>query len=171
MNVVSWLERAARAAPGTVAIHLGASPWATYGELPRRAAAIAHTLRARMGFSPGDRVAIAMPNSPEYLELLYGTWWAGLAPVPINAKLHEREIAFIREHSEARLLVQASEHVAELRGHGERRLHRADAASLAWLFYTSGTTGRPKGAMLSHRNLAQMTMSYFADVDAVREDG
>src|SRR4051812_31478031 len=171
MNVVCWLERAARAAPDRVAIYRGTSPWATYGELAHRAAAIAWTLRERMGFSPGDRVAVAMANSPEYLELVYGIWWAGLAAVPINAKLHAREIAFIRDHSEARLLVESPQQVAELRGEAERQLHRTDSATLAWLFYTSGTTGQPKGAMLSHRNLAQMTLSYFADVDAVREDG
>jgi long-chain acyl-CoA synthetase len=171
MNVVSWLERAARASPDAVAIYHGRSRWATYADLARRASAIAHALRGRMGLSPGDRVAIAMPNSPEYLELVYGIWWAGLAAVPINAKLHAREIAFIREHSEARLLVEAREQVAELRGDAEFPLQRADSASLAWIFYTSGTTGRPKGAMLSHRNLTQMTMSYFADVDAVHEDG
>lgn len=171
MNVAAWLERAARATPGAVAIHRGASPWATYGELARHAAGIAHTLRSRMGFSPGDRVGIAMANAPEYLELVYGVWWAGLAAVPINSKLHAREIAFIRDNADVRMLVESREQVAELRGEGDLPMQRADSSALAWLFYTSGTTGRPKGAMLSHRNLAQMTLSYFADVDAVEERG
>jgi fatty-acyl-CoA synthase len=171
MNVAAWLRRAARASPDAVAIHRGASRWATYGELAARVAALAQGLRHRANLAPGDRVAIAMPNAPEYLELLYAAWWAGLAAVPINAKLHAREVAYIREHSGAKLLVEDASQVAELRGDGEIALHDAQPASLAWLFYTSGTTGRPKGAMLSHRNLAQMTLSYLTDVDGVREDG
>jgi long-chain acyl-CoA synthetase len=171
MNLAAWLARAAGAFPGKTALYLGAAPWATYRGLAQRAASIAHALRHRMGLAPGDRVAIAMPNAPEYVELLYGVWWAGLAAVPINAKLHAREVAFIRENAEARLLVESRDQVHELYSDDTAPLQPVDAAALAWVFYTSGTTGRPKGAMLSHRNLAQMTFSYFADVDAVREDG
>jgi long-chain acyl-CoA synthetase len=171
MNVATWLARAAQAAPEAPAIYHGRSAWATYAELARRASGIAHTLRMRMGFAPGERVAVAMPNTPEYLELLYGIWWAGLAAVPINAKLHPREIAYIHEHSGARLCIEGPEQVRELRCDAAMPLHAGDASGLAWLFYTSGTTGRPKGAMLSHRNLAQMTLSYFADVDPVHERG
>jgi long-chain acyl-CoA synthetase len=171
MNVAAWLDRIARAEPGRVAILHGASPWARYGELGRRVARIAAGLRTRLAFAAGDRVAIAMKNAPEYLEALYAIWWAGLAAVPVNAKLHPREVAWIVEDSGARLVIEDAAQVARLAADEPMALAPVEAGDLAWLFYTSGTTGRPKGAMLSHRNLAQMTFSYFSDVDDVPAEG
>jgi len=171
MNPVTALDRTARAEPGRTAIFAGKRPWASYGELAARAARLAAGLRERLALGPGDRVAIAMKNAPEYLEALYGIWWAGLAAVPVNAKLHPREIAFIVADSEARLTIEDPRQVAEIAAAEPAPLADAAASDLAWLFYTSGTTGRPKGAMLSCRNLAQMTFSYLADVDHVEPDG
>jgi long-chain acyl-CoA synthetase len=139
-------------------------------------------------------VALAMSNSPEYIELLYAVWYAGLTAVPMNAKLHQREFAYILDNAGARLcfatpdLVETvallTEEVASL----DAVIATGDAAyqtfctgldvpmrdvapeAIAWLFYTSGTTGRPKGAMLTHRNLLVMTLSYFADIDAITPD-
>ena len=171
MNLASWLDRAARADPGRVAVFFGARPWATYGELALRASRLARGLRERAGLQPGDRVAIFMKNSPEYLETLYATWWAGLAAVPVNAKLHRKELAFIVEDSGARLVIEEPAALDPLRRAEPMPFADAEPGALAWLFYTSGTTGRPKGAMLSFRNLGQMTLSYFVDVDAVPRDG
>ena len=171
MNPVTALDRTARADPGRAAILSGERPWASYGELAARAARLAAGLRERLAFGPGDRVAIAMKNAPEYLEALYGIWWAGLTAVPVNAKLHPREIAFIVADSEARLTIEDPRQVAEIAAAEPAPLADAAASDLAWLFYTSGTTGRPKGAMLTCRNLAQMTFSYLADVDHVERDG
>src|SRR4051812_12532840 len=103
MNLAAWLARAAKSDPRKVAIYHGAHPWADYGTLAARASRVAAGLR-RKGLEPGDRVAIFMKNAPEYLEAMYALWWAGLAAVPINAKLHPREMEFIVEDSGARLV-------------------------------------------------------------------
>ncbi|MEO7743960.1 MAG: AMP-binding protein [Usitatibacter sp.] len=171
MNLVSWLERAARADPAAVAIYRGERSWADYGTLASRVARLAGGLRARAGLLPGDRIAISMENCPEYLEILYAAWWAGLAAVPINAKLHAKEKAYIVEDADARLSIEAPETFTSLRASEAIAPHESAPGDMAWVFYTSGTTGRPKGAMLSHRNLAQMTYSYFVDVDAVLPSG
>jgi len=170
MNLAAWLARAAKSDPRKVAIHRGARPWADYGTLAARVGRVAAGLR-RKGLEPGDRVAIFMKNAPEYLEAMYAIWWAGLAAVPINAKLHPREMEFIVQDSGARLVIDDPALVPALAENDSMPVTDAAPGALAWLFYTSGTTGRPKGAMLSFRNLAQMTYSYFCDVDAVPRDG
>ncbi len=195
MNLAAWLARAACADPSATAIFHGAAPWATYGELARRTAGLAAGLVSRLGLAPGDRVAIVMRNVPQYLEAMYAAWWAGLAAVPVNAKLHPLEVRFILEDCGARAVLATADwreglgeaiagmesppEVLEVPGPEYDRLAalepsapaNADPQSLAWLFYTSGTTGRPKGAMLTHRNLAHMTYAYFIDVDTVARQG
>jgi len=171
MNLVTWLARVARADPGRAAVFAGTRRWATYGELASRVASIAGGMRSRLGLAPGERVAIVMKNCPEYLAAMYAAWWAGLVVVPVNAKLHAREVDYILADSGARWVLRSPGDLEDAAG-GEALPPASRApGDLAWLFYTSGTTGRPKGAMLSHRNLAQMTFSYFADVDAVERDG
>jgi len=163
----------------------------TYRELGERVARLAGGLRAQ-GLAPGDRVLLSLENCGEFLELLFGCWTAGLCAVPANARLHPREVEFIAEDSGARLLVATpvlAEALAPLAG-AVASLDRvvatrsADYDGLfgeplgadpgqptdsAWLFYTSGTTGRPKGAVLTHRNLVFMSQCYYADIDQLDE--
>jgi acyl-CoA synthetase (AMP-forming)/AMP-acid ligase II len=192
MNLANLLARAALAWGERPALSLGDEVRASYAELGESAARLAGGLTGRLGLKPGDNVALVMKNSVEYWQALFALWHAGLAAVPINAKLHPREIAWIVDNSEARALIvtaDQAEALAPLEGEIERlgavivagsrdfaALCGAEPAplndrvrgdDLAWLFYTSGTTGRPKGAMLTHRNLMLATMNYFADVDAI----
>ena len=161
---------------------------ATYGELAARAARLAGALRDRLKLKPGERVAIAAKNSPDYIALLYGIWHAGLAAVPANAKLHGAELAYILEQSGARVCFASKGIDSEIAAHAPKSLEHLitiggaeynalftadpidvvprDADDLAWLFYTSGTTGRPKGAMLTHQNLVMSSQAYAAEVDA-----
>ncbi len=190
MNVVQLLARAARTHGDRPALYRGTTCLLDYRGLAARAAAIAGGLR-RHGLAPGDRVALFMVNGPEYLEALYGAWWAGLAVVPINAKLHPRETLFILDHAQASALFASPDLAAGLMplldgAPTVRHVFEAGTASyqdllgaaplppeprrpedLAWLFYTSGTTGRPKGVAQTNRMLLAMTACYFSDVDPV----
>src|SRR5262245_22159530 len=102
MNLALWLERSGQRHGTRTAIGHGLQCWCSYAELARRAAALAAWLHAR-GVAPGDRVGLFLGNRPEYLVMLWGAWWAGAAAVPINAKLHPREVAWIVRHSGVRL--------------------------------------------------------------------
>ncbi len=195
VNITLFLSRAARQRPLETALFLGRAPWATYAQLARRVASMAAGLRGARGLKPGERVALVMSNVPEYLEAMYAVWWAGLVAVPVNAKLHPREVRFILADAQSRLVFASADWHSALRealcgldpmpavieagspeyaalcGEATGEPAPVAACALAWLFYTSGTTGRPKGAMLSHGNLARMTQSYFASVDAVSPAG
>ena len=103
MNLALWLERAGRSHADRPAIGHGVRVHSTYAELAERTARLARALRERFRLQVGDRVAIIAKNSPEYIELMFGIWQAGLAAVPVNAKLHGRECGFILEHSGARV--------------------------------------------------------------------
>jgi long-chain acyl-CoA synthetase len=183
MNLAQTLARIARSDPGRPAVFQGDRLLFDYGQLADRAARLAQALLSA-GLVPGERVVLFMRNHPAYLELLYGAWWAGLAVVPVNAKLHVREAQWIVGHAHARWAFVTADVGAGLLAEGRcidvdsgdyAALLEAPAApivprgpdDLAWLFYTSGTTGRPKGVMLGHRNLLTMSLAYFADVDAV----
>ena len=187
MNVAAHLARAGRAFAGRPAIARGSAVLRPYGALADRASRLAHALRHRHALQQGDRVALALGNCPAYLEILYACWHAGLVAVPVNAKLHPAEFAYILDNCSARLCFTSpslTEKIAGLAAAEPRTIVEADSADYgrmfdceplpmvdcapgdpAWLFYTSGTTGRPKGAVLSHRNLLAMCLCYFADVD------
>jgi long-chain acyl-CoA synthetase len=194
MNLAQLLVRAARSYPERPAVLWGADVIRNYQQLAERSSRVASYLSHVLGLKPGDRVAIYMTNHVDYLEILYAAWWAGLVVVPVNAKLHAKEVLFILEDAQASALfvtVDLAEDLQPLlptvssmcgiftpgeRGYAELQnavpilaVHRAPD-DLAWLFYTSGTTGRPKGVMQSHRNLYAMTSCYFSDVDGVEVD-
>ncbi len=189
MNIARLLTRSAKTFPDQDAVLLGMRVWCNYRELARRAGALGESLSQRLGLLPGDRVALLLHNCPQYLEILYGAWFAGLVVVPINHKLHAREVEYILADSGARALFTSSDLGAELQPEPETLAHAIDVDGapyaallagdamapvhrapddIAWLFYTSGTTGRPKGVMQTHRNLLSMTLCYFSDVDNVQ---
>ncbi len=188
MNLAHLLDRQARQHPDRVALLEGDRLHASYRQWAQRSARLGAHLLAQ-GLAPGDRVVLFMRNHPRYLEFLFGCWWAGLVVVPVNSKLHLKEVQWIVDNAQARWafvtqdLVPDGETLSGLDGMTEADSAQADAwldagealpavahrsgDDTAWLFYTSGTTGRPKGVMITHRNLLTMSLGYFVDVDAV----
>jgi long-chain acyl-CoA synthetase len=174
VNLVHLLLRSARWLPERTALAVGKQPVRTYREMARRVSRLSSGLSRKLSLKSGDRVALAMKNCPEFYEVLFACWHAGITAVPMNAKLHPREFAYIIENSGARACF-VSEELASAIPSGLKLeesllLEETPPANLrpedpAWLFYTSGTTGVPKGAVLTHRNMWFQTQAYFCDID------
>ena len=192
MNTCAFLAKAAQQRHDEPALIHG-DEVIGYRELHERALAVGGNLLAR-GLERGDRVAFVLHNSPRVLETIYGCFAAGLVVVPINARLHPREIGYIVGNSGARALVHDAEFSSGIADHAhafsgvEHRFcpQAADGAAPfgdlldgaraldahvdvepeepSWLFYTSGTTGRPKGATWTHRTIRVVVMNYLADL-------
>ncbi|MEZ5854582.1 MAG: AMP-binding protein [Hyphomicrobiaceae bacterium] len=192
MNLSRILQSVARALPDRPAIS-GPGETLNYAGFENQVAAIAGALGKSHGLRAGDRVGIWMENCAELFPVMFGIWRAGLTAVPINNKLHPKELHWILENSGAKLCVVTPD-LAEKLGElppatnlptiiatassdyrallaGEPVLDApSDPGAEAWLFYTSGTTGRPKGAVLTHRNLLFMLHAYYADIDQLGPD-
>jgi len=169
-------------------VALGAGARHDYASLALRVSRLAATLLGS-GLTGGERIALISRNTPEYVETLFACWHAGLCAVPVNSKLHPAELVYVLEHSAARwvfvdaawrsALDKAGAPAARVVEFGSTEYARLFAGAsrdqpaevaptdTAWLFYTSGTTGRPKGAMLSHGNLRAMSEAFLAGVESV----
>ncbi|WP_158598416.1 AMP-binding protein [Notoacmeibacter ruber] len=168
------LARHAENQPSAPAIVLFDGTTYDFAYLKRQADRIAAALRSK-GVQPGDRVAVKLEKSIEALAALFGVFRAGAIFLPINTQYSRREVTDIAEDAEPRLMIGSQEGAADVDGlpfvsldlgspDGEDLLEATplDAtpddqppgpSDLAAMLYTSGTTGRPKGAPLSHGNL------------------
>jgi fatty-acyl-CoA synthase len=185
----SWTARRARATPERTALVHGPRRL-TYAALDDRVRALAAGL-AGLGVERGDRVAYLGPNHPAFVETLFATTSLGAVFVPLNARLAAQEHAFALADTEARVLVHAAGvDVGEdadrgtfltlelggsydelITGTGHRREPvDVDPDDTAILLYTSGTTGRPKAARLSHANLTWNALNVLVDVDLARDE-
>ena len=189
MNIACLLENASRSHGDRPAICRGPAVIHSYADMAARVRAMAGALTHVHGLAEGDRVAVVMTNHPAYLEVLFAVWWAGTIVVPVNARLHAKEIEYILQKSRARLcfvnnetdsavgsisanapdlreVIRVDTETYEALAAHPPRPAPADRASSdpAWLFFTSGTTGRPKAATLTHLNLMMMSLAYLADI-------
>jgi long-chain acyl-CoA synthetase len=175
LNLASILTESARRLPDGPAVRLDGAEL-TYAELDERSARLA-TLLGEKGVEPGDRVGVMLPNVLEFPVAYYGVLRMGGVVVPMNVLLKRREISFFLRDSGARLLLAWHGFAAEAREGATEAgaelievepaafaealaarqptpgLVEADEDDTAVILYTSGTTGKPKGAELTHRNL------------------
>ena len=176
-NLAHNLVLTAARHPHRPALRLGDRTW-TYAEVDVMSARVAASLTAD-GLRPGDRVGLMLPNVPAFVVLYYGILRAGGTVVPVNPLFKAREIEYYLSDSGAGHLFTTDLSLAEAEPAAQAtgtRLVRVDMADVtagagsfeplaavadrtgdatAAIFYTSGTTGRPKGAELSHDNLAR----------------
>lgn len=178
MLVSDIVEYGARKHPDRIALRFE-DETVTYGDLRDRSRRLANAL-LEVG-KAGDRVAILSANCTEYFDCYYGVPMAGMALTILNFRLHPDQIAALVEHAGASVLVVGAEFADLVEGIRDRipSVHtvvviggdehswdsfvgaasteapavRPSPEDMAWLVYTSGTTGMPKGVMISHRNL------------------
>ncbi|MCM3807243.1 long-chain fatty acid--CoA ligase [Streptomyces sp. DR7-3] len=188
----SWPARRARKTPHRTALIHGEQS-TDYLALHLRTTRLAHALRAR-GIRRGDRVAHLGPNHPAYLETLFAAGLLGAVFVPLNTRLTGPEIAYQLADSGAKALIHGAAHAGlvaglpadsdvrtrvEIGDAYERILAAAPAEPIdepvapddvCLIMYTSGTTGRPKGAMLTHANITWNAVNVLVDHDLFADE-
>jgi acyl-CoA synthetase (AMP-forming)/AMP-acid ligase II len=167
LSLVHLLRTSVERDPGAPAIALVGGGRLSYGELWERSARVAGGLRAR-GVGRGDRVAIRLPNGIDWVLAFWGAQLAGAVVVPVNTRFKESELEYVVQDSSAALVIDSEgalpagdPHAVEDLGPGE----------LAAIFYTSGTTGFPKGAMTSHANFLANSESAIRCLGLPRDGG
>ena len=191
MNLAGNLARTVAAHPEHVAIRLDDTA-IPYGALGQAAARVAGWLQ-ELGVQPGDRVGVSLPNIPHMPVIYYGILWAGGVVVPVNPLFKAREFAYVLADSESRVLfawdgvaeeagkgaaeagcefisVVPAEFLGSVMAHAPVGLVDRDDHDTAVVLYTSGTTGSPKGAELTHANMARNAEISVALVAATPED-
>jgi len=177
LNLGTILQASAAERPDHPALIIGDQSF-TYAQLDRGARGVAQALLDR-GLEPGDHISIMIPNVPQFPVAYYGALYAGLAVVPLNVLLTAEEVSYHIDDSESKLLIghplfkdpaiggaraagvdviwadgDDGQSLMDLaRGEPIDELHPTSADATAVILYTSGTTGRAKGAELSHSNL------------------
>jgi acyl-CoA synthetase (AMP-forming)/AMP-acid ligase II len=152
-SLVEMLRRSVEAAPDDEAlVELGGGRL-TYRELWDRAGRVGGGLRAA-GVRPGDRVAIRLPNGMDWCLAFFGTQLAGAIVVPVNTRFSEPEVEYVVGDSGAAYVIEAGRSLPDGDPVAAEGLRPDD---LAAIFYTSGTTGFPKGAMTTHANFLANT--------------
>jgi fatty-acyl-CoA synthase len=174
----AWPARRAAISPHRVALIFGTRQ-STYAELHRRVTRLAARLRAA-GVGRGDRVAYLGANHPAFVETMFATHLLGGVFVPLNFRLTAPEVGYLLDHCGAAVLIRAPECAAAaapttvdladydtwLAGGPEQEIDVPVAVDdPAFILYTSGTTGRPKGAVLTHANVIWNCYNLLVGVD------
>lgn len=188
MNIAQHLEGAARWHPDRPALRFGDRSW-TYRELEAQAAALAGGL-VRLGLAPGERVGLHLPNWPEFVIAYYALQKVGLVPLSLNAAYRREELEYIIRDAGAAVVITAepladhlpppeavpsvrhwlrARQLGTLVGPPQRAVER-DRDETAAILYTSATTGRPKGVMLTHANLVSNAYATVHHLRMTEED-
>ncbi|MDQ2723928.1 MAG: AMP-binding protein [Actinomycetota bacterium] len=147
-SVLAMLATSVERSPDAEAVAVVDGPRVTYRQLWDRSARVAGGLRGE-GINRGDRVALRSGNGLDWVLAFFGTLMAGGVVVPVNTRFTDPEVAYVVEDSGASYVVEPDATLPDGDPHVEEGLGLGD---LAAIFYTSGTTGFPKGAMTSHEN-------------------
>ncbi|MBI4051076.1 MAG: long-chain fatty acid--CoA ligase [Elusimicrobia bacterium] len=198
MPLANFLTQSAKNYPDRLALECGGIKW-SYSLLQKRVRRLVCAFQ-RVGLKKGDRVALALRNGTPLVETLLGCFQGGFAAVPMNVKLHPQELAYMIQDSGAKAVVYdpcfhydfqklfstssgvrswicleskpdalSYEDLLTSAKPEETEVEFAEQ-DLAWIFYTSGTTGHPKGAMLTHGNLSFMIGNYYTDMSPVQPE-
>ncbi len=182
----SYMRKAFRTYPNKTAVQFGGQTM-TYDELRIRSCQLANGIRS-YHLKKGDRVAVLMSNRPEHVESDCAVALGGFIKVPLNYRLHPKELSYMIENSGAKLLIGEKELIHKidsdipklevgdkyeawlLRQNEDYPKSEVQEDDVFAIMYTSGTTGRPKGGMLSHRNMITGALSLALACEVTAED-